>query len=207
MLIAEYLKKRAFQKQWREKNGHNETVPLNRFDQSCVSVGNYTYGGLFVLTFKQGPKLKIGHFCSIGPEVKFLLSSDHCFTHPSTFPFRAKFLPDHPWEGESKGDIVVEDDAWLGLGATVLSGVTIGQGAVIAAGAVVTRDVPPYAIAAGAPARVVKYRFPEETVRALLEIDYGSLDRQTALQHLDSLYRDVTDPEPLSWMPRKRPGR
>ena len=64
-------------------------------------------------------------------------------------------------EATSKGDIIVQDDVWIGYGATILSGLTIGQGAVIAAGSVVTKDVTPYSVVAGVPARVIKYHFGE----------------------------------------------
>ncbi len=71
-----------------------------------------------------------------------------------------------------KGDIIIENDVWIGAKATVMSGVTIHNGAVVAAGSVVTKDVPPYAIVAGNPAKVVKYRFTEEQIKKLLQISW-----------------------------------
>lgn len=80
---------------------------------------------------------------------------------------RAKGMGGYPL---GKGDVMIGNDVWIGYGATILSGVTIGDGAVVAARAVVTRDVEPYAIVAGNPARVVRKRFDDDTIRALLQI-------------------------------------
>ena len=100
-------------------------------------------------------------------EVLFLLGDDHNLNYLMTFPHRAKILKECPAEATSKGNIVVDDDVWIGYGATILSGVHISQGAVIAAGAVVTHDVPPYAIAGGVPAKVIKYRFEQPVILSL----------------------------------------
>lgn len=78
-------------------------------------------------------------------------------------------------EALSKGDIVIEDDVWVGENALILSGVTIRQGAIVAAGAVVTKDVEPYSIVAGIPAKIIKYRFSEELRKELLNIDIPAL--------------------------------
>lgn len=133
---------------WRKENQHNGTSSKNGFDRSLVSVGNYTYGPLTVLANTREAKLRIGHFCSIGGDVLFVLSSDHPTDHISTYPFRVK-IGGVMAEAATKGDITVGDDVWIGQRATILSGVHIGQGAVVAAGAVVTKDIPPYAVAGG----------------------------------------------------------
>ena len=75
--------------------------------------------------------------------------------------------------GLTNGDIVVGDDVWVGQRAIIMSGVNIGQGAVIGAGAIVTKNVPPYAIVGGIPAKVIRYRFSEELIQELLKIDYS----------------------------------
>lgn len=140
-------------REWRRRNPGNSTVPVNGFDFDNVTVGNYTYGPLTVLNFNVGQKLKIGSFCSIASDVVFMLNGDHPTDRISTFPFRAKCLNTAALEGMAKDGkgITVDDDVWIGQGAMILSGVHIGQGAVIGAGAVVTKDVPPYAVAAGVP--------------------------------------------------------
>ena len=98
---------------------------------------------------------------------------------------------------------MVEDDAWIGYGATVLSGVRIGQGAVVAAGALVTKDVPAYAVVGGVPAKVIKYRFPEEICNRLQQVDYSKLTKEMVEAHLDELYAPVSECTDLSWLPTK----
>ena len=82
-------------------------------------------------------------------------------------------------------------------------GVHIGQGAVVAAGAVVTKDVPPYAIVGGVPAKVIRYRFEPEIVEELLKIDYSRLTDEMIKEHIDELYTDLTCVEQFKWFPRK----
>jgi acetyltransferase-like isoleucine patch superfamily enzyme len=131
------------------------------------------------LVFQQpGRKLRIGNFCSIAQEVTIHLGGNHRMDRVTTYPFvgfpdnwpEAEFLPVEEVYGVSKGDVVIGNDVWIGYGATILSGVRIGDGAVIGARALVARDVEPYAIVAGNPARLVRKRFDEDTIRQLLEI-------------------------------------
>ena len=96
-----------------------------------------------------------------------------------------------PAKQTCKGGIVVGDDVWLATDATVLSNVTIGRGAVICAGAVVTKDVPPYAIVAGVPARVIRYRFDNDVIKILEEIDFSSLNRTYVEKNITLLYEDI----------------
>ena len=106
-------------------------------------------------------------------------------------------------EGISKGDIIIADDVWVGAGAIILSGVHIGQGAVVAAGAVITKDVPPYAIVGGVPAKVIKYRFSDDLIAELLKVDFSQLDNKTILDHIDNLYQKLESVEQLQWLPKK----
>jgi acetyltransferase-like isoleucine patch superfamily enzyme len=122
----------------------------------------------------EGASLKIGRYCSIGTNVTIFLGSEHRTDWVSTYPFpflweEARLIKGHP---STKGDVVIGNDVWIGFGATILSGVTIGDGAAIGACSLVIREVPPYAIVAGNPARVVRHRFDEETIRKLLEIKW-----------------------------------
>ena len=166
------LRKFIFHRKWNKKNRHNFTHAGNFFDLDKVIVGKATYGVLNVLTFNEQNSLIIGNYCSIAPNVWFIVSADHRLDTFSTYPFKSKIYPQNVLEGKSKGNIVVHDDVWIGCNAIILSGVHIGRGAVIAAGAVVTKDVPAYAIVAGNPARVVKMRFSEEIISKLMTISF-----------------------------------
>ena len=138
-------------------------------------LGTGSYGTPTVLVYPgdAGHVVRVGSYCSIADRVTFFVGGNHHTEWVSTFPFRVRYgLPGYHEDGHpaSAGPIVVGNDVWIAYGATVLSGVTIGDGAVVAAGSVVTRDVAPYAIVAGNPARQVRTRFPEDRIRALLDI-------------------------------------
>lgn len=117
--------------------------------------------------------VRLGRFCSVAEDVQFIVGGNHRTEWITTYPLRVMLgLPGalrdgHPW---SKGDIEIGNDVWVGTGACVLSGVTVGDGAVIAAHAVVTKDVRPYAVVAGNPAREVRRRFTDEQIAVLLEL-------------------------------------
>ena len=202
MRLCEEYRFWKFRRKWHALNAHNGTYAACVFDETLVSIGRKTYGPLWVLTSNREARLTIGNFCSIASNAAFILSSEHRAGNISTFPFRVKYgYAD--CEALSKGDIVVDDDVWIGYGATILSGVHIGQGAVVAAGAVVTKDVPPYAVVGGVPAKVIKYRFGPEMIGELLKVDYSQLSDDMVREHIDELYRPLEDPEQLAWMPKK----
>jgi len=124
-----------------------------------------------------GDLLKIGAFVAIAENTRFIMNgANHAMTGFSTYPFN---IFENGWEdgfdpdtifGHLRGHTIVGPDVWIGNGATILPGVTIGAGAIIGAGAVVGSDIPPYAIAVGNPARILRTRFDEATVRTLLSI-------------------------------------
>ncbi|CAM5766031.1 2,3,4,5-tetrahydropyridine-2,6-dicarboxylate N-acetyltransferase [Bosea minatitlanensis] len=145
-----------------------------------IVIGAHTYGRPKVRFPESGAKLVIGRYGSIADGVEILLGGNHRLDWATTYPFPA--LP-RLWpaaEGltghdATRGDVVIGHDVWLGSQCMILSGVTIGHGAVVAARAVVRRDVPPYAIVAGNPARVSRPRFDEARVAALLETRWWDL--------------------------------
>ena len=190
MSICDKLRFYSFKKKWRKKNQHNTTSPKNIFPLDLVSVGKATYGSLYVLSFNRKAELKIGHYCSIAPEVAFILSADHHTNHFSTYPFRAKVFKKGD-EGVSKGDIIIEDDVWIGFRSTILSGVTIGQGAIVAAGSVVTKSVPPYAIVGGVPAKVISYRFESEIREEMGTVAFGKLSVKDFQKVSKELYQPI----------------
>ena len=122
-----------------------------------ITVGDFTYGHPIVHDWKTGNKLKIGKFCSIGGNVDILLGGEHHTEWCTTYPFDVLL---DGGKCRSKGDVIIGNDVWIGDNVTILSGVTIGDGAVIGAGAVVTKDVLPYSIVCGVPARKIRFRLP-----------------------------------------------
>lgn len=161
---------------------------------NAVTVGKYSYGAVRVLNWGKGQNLKIGSYCSIAQEVMFILNADHNVNTVSTFPFVNKLgIGEEPLEGVSKGDIIVGDDVWIGYRSTILSGVMIGRGAVVAAGSVVTKDVPPYAIVGGVPARILKYRFSDEMIKELQKIDYSRLDDDVVREKIKLFYEPLME--------------
>ena len=103
-------------------------------------------------------------------------------------------------EAFSKGDITLGDDVWVGANVTICSGVTIGQGAVIAAGAVVTKDVEPYTIVGGVPARIIRYRFSQEIIKRLLTVDLERLLGRTSVANIGTFYKKINNNDDLERM-------
>jgi virginiamycin A acetyltransferase len=124
-----------------------------------------------------GDRLIIGKFCAIAEGARFIMNgANHAMAGFSTYPFNIfgngweEGFDDETWKRELRGDTVLGNDVWIGMEAVILPGVEIGHGAVVAAKAVVPHDVPPYAIVAGNPAKVVKMRFDQRTVDRLLKV-------------------------------------
>lgn len=157
-----------------------------------LEMGKWSYGNPVIHNHLPNLKVKIGNYCSIAKGVNIILGADHHTDWISTYPFMS-FWPEaakmkgHPC---SKGSVIIENDVWIGMSATILSGVKIGSGAVIGCHAVVAKDIPPYAIAVGNPARVVKYRFDEETIRKLLAIAWWDWPENEVIQVLPLLLSD-----------------
>ena len=133
------------------------------YNPDKVSVGDFTYGLPIVRSWgEKNARLKIGKFCSIGEHVQIYLGGNHRTDWITTYPFNVLLKDQYPGiDGEvaaTKGDVIIGNDIWIADNVTILSGVTIGDGAVIMNGAVVTKDIPPYSIAGGVPARTKKAR-------------------------------------------------
>ena len=202
--IRARLDRREKLRQWRLNNAHNESFLLQPLlHPECVSVGKGTYGPINVEMASNKYRINIGNYCSIANGTAFVLSSEHALNHISTFPFKVKVTHEVEEEGLSKGNITVDDDVWIGYGATILSGVHIGQGAVVASGSVVTKDVPPYAIVGGVPAKVIRYRFPGDICAELLKVDFSKLDETIIQNNIDKLYEPLESKEQFDWMPKR----
>ncbi|MFC4892103.1 CatB-related O-acetyltransferase [Pseudofrancisella aestuarii] len=189
-------KKKEFKLKWKNKNRYNfisiETIP--KYDLNILSkvkIGNYSYGSIIVYHWgHQDESLSIGSFCSIADGVKFVLGGNHFLDTLSTYPFKV-MLEKKKTEAWTKGQIVIEDDVWIGLDVVILSGVTIGKGSVIGAGSVVAKDIPPYSIVVGNPATIVKKRFSEEIISKLNEISINEIKEEKLLENIELLYKKL----------------
>ncbi len=148
-------------------------------DYPVLVVGRFTYlHGRSLIQFQNVlSPVRIGHFCSVANGASFFLRTDHHQDWVTTYPVHIMpWPPDVPKpvaaHDHHKGDIAVGSDVWIGEGARLMPGVTVGHGAIIGAGAVVTHDVPAYALVAGNPARVKKARFAEREIEILLRLQW-----------------------------------
>jgi acetyltransferase-like isoleucine patch superfamily enzyme len=148
------------------------------YENENISVGEFTYGLPQIAAWGEGAKLKIGKFCSIADEVCFVLGGEHRHDWITTYPFSAltekfSYIKGHP---KSKGDIIIGNDVWIAKGAKIMSGVNIGDGAVVGAYSLIVKDVPPYAIVGGNPAKLIRFRFSEEVINKLLMTKWWDWD-------------------------------
>ena len=187
------------------RSNDRETVYLkNVITDPEITVGNYTIYNDFVndpCQFEKNnvlyhypvnhERLVIGKFCSIACGAKFMFNSaNHSLKSLASYPFPI-FFEEWDMDCESvtgawdrKGDIIIGNDVWIGYEALIMAGVSIGDGAVIGSRAVVTKDVPPYTIVGQVPARVIRKRFPEEVIAALLEMKWWDWPEDQIKTHI-----------------------
>ena len=205
--MLEKLKLLRCKKKWKKINKDNFTEMGNRmFNINKVSIKTGTYGEINVIQFDRNTenKLLIGRYCSIAPEVHFLLDGEHPYNCISTYPFKTRYINGEEDFSSSKGNIVLEDDVWIGYRTTILSGVHIGQGAIIAAGSVVVKDVPPYAVVGGVPASIIKYRFDKNIISILKnKLNFEKIDEQFIKEEKNLLYKRIGKEEEIKHLMNK----
>lgn len=190
----------------------NVSHPMEGFPQVCfiknvvsnpnIIIGDFTYyddvedsenferNVLYHYPFV-GDKLIIGKFCALATNVKFIMNgANHKMSGLSTYPFYIfgqdweRVMP-KPGELPFKGDTVIGNDVWIGYEAVIMPGVKVGDGAIIAAKSVIVKDVPPYTIVGGNPSVVIRMRFCDETIHALLQIAWWNWDIEKITRNLD----------------------
>jgi acetyltransferase-like isoleucine patch superfamily enzyme len=173
-LCTRFLNLRLFNVEFPHKN----IFMINNSKYSKYSCGRFSYGEPKVVGSLS--HLKIGSFCSINPDVIIFLGEEHRTDWVTTYPFSALFKEFQQFSGHpaTKGDVFIGNDVWIGTNVTILSGVKIGDGAVVGAGSVVVKEVPPYAIVGGTPAKLIRMRFDQKTVDGLLKMKWWDWDLQ-----------------------------
>ncbi len=190
------------------RSGDKETVYLkNVVSGANIEIGDYTIYNDFVhdpRDFERsnvlyhypvnGDRLKIGKFCSIACGAKFLFTSgNHSLRSLSTYTFPIFFeewgldAKDICSAWDNKGDIVIDNDVWIGYEALILSGVTVGDGAIIGSRAVVTKDVPPYTIVGGVPAKPIRRRFDGAVIERLEKLRWWDWDIETIRRSIPAI--------------------
>lgn len=183
--------------------GVERTVYLkNIIKNPQIIVGDYTYyddpedvnnfekNVLYLFDF-MGDKLIIGKFCQIATGVRFIMNgSNHAMNGFSTYPFKVfggEWALKDPMQVVSKGDTVIGNDVWIGNSVTIMQGIKIGDGAIIGANSLVTKDVVPYTIVGGNPAREIRKRFDDATIQYLLTLKWWDWDVQKITDNLEMI--------------------
>ncbi len=177
-LLVRLFRLMCLKNSWRKGNSHNKTTIGRVCNLDVLTVGSESYGVLNVYTWgAPNEGLVIGCYVSIASDVKFILGGNHFTEGYTTFPIKSKVRYLSPEiDATSKGEIYIDDDVWIGIGAIILSGVKIGRSSIIAAGSVVTRSFPPYSIIGGNPARLLKTRLTDEERDFAECIDFNKIN-------------------------------
>ncbi len=151
--------------------------------------GKYSYGTPSIKFDHQGNLCICGNFCSIAENVKIYVGGNHRMNCVTTYPFghiyKNIFSATKEGHASSKGNVIIGNDVWIGENATIMSGVKIGDGAIIGNSSLVTKDVEPYSIVGGNPAKLIRYRFEKEQIDKLLKIKWWDWSDEKINKYMD----------------------
>jgi len=176
--------------------------PQKGEQSKIIHTGKYSYGSenISIRSWGEGAHLFIGSFCSIADNQTVFLGGNHITEWSTTFPFGHIFDENFPagkingWKHPStKGHVIIENDVWIGSGCTIMSGTRIGSGSVIAAKSVIVKDVEPYTIVGGNPAKQIKERFPKHIAKQLLEIKWWEKSEDAINKIVPLLQQQATE--------------
>lgn len=188
---SKYRKYKKFKQEIKRKWPKTKIIPKNRISLENITFGKYSYGAPTILRYgNTGEGLEIGNYVSIANNVTFLLGGEHNLETFTTYPLKGMILDREERMVTQK--TIIEDDVWIGYGVKILSGVKIGQGAVIGAGAVVVRDLEPYGIYGGVPAKLIRYRFSKELRDKLLKLDLSKIEDIDLEENIELFYEKLT---------------
>lgn len=172
------------------------SIPELSSTDSRVHIGRFTYGNPRFMLWDEQERIKIGSYCSIAEGVTIFGGGEHPTDWISTFPLRAAYAQPGAYQDglpATKGKTEIGNDVWIGFNATILSGVTVGDGAIIAATATVTKDVSPYTIVAGNPAKLIRFRFTKQQISQLLDIKWWDWPHDRIIEFLGLLSSNNID--------------
>ena len=167
-------------------------------DNYHIRPNSFSYSDGDIKIISDSAHLYIGKFCSFAKGITIFLGENHHTDWVTTYPFHVigegwTEVPEIAPVQPTKGDVRIGNDVWIGTEATIMSGVTIGDGAIIGAKAVVAKDIPPYAIAVGNSARIVRYRFDNETIDRLLELAWWNWPKEKIDANINLLCSDKVE--------------
>jgi len=175
-------------------------LQMRHFPKCIVEIGKYTDSVPYIISAEPTDKVTIGRYCSISHGVILITHQghippkDHQDYRVATYPMRRvgkhEFLPRYRIP-DKRNFVKIGNDVWIGANAIILPGVTIGDGAIIGAGAIVTSDVPSYAVVAGVPAKVLRYRYTQEQINKLLHIAWWNWSEKRIYDNMDYFYGKV----------------
>ncbi|MDR1738422.1 MAG: CatB-related O-acetyltransferase [Candidatus Symbiothrix sp.] len=174
------------------KIGKRTMIIRSAIDGNNISIGNNTSINAHTEIHNSAEnQIVIGSFCSIAPYCN-IFGHNHNHHAITTYYIRQRIFKETGSDVVSKGDTIIGNDVWIGTQSVIVSGIKIGDGAVIAANSTVTSDIPPYAIVGGSPAKIIKYRFSDDIIKKLLELQWWHWDIEKIKRNKNLFYGDLT---------------